>query len=50
MDDWNIDDQEDLLARKSRTLDEMMDSLASCGSDSFLATNFLGTDTDQGIQ
>ncbi|VDP16946.1 unnamed protein product [Onchocerca flexuosa] len=50
MDDWNINGQEDLLAGKSGNLDEIMDSLTSCESDSFIATNFLETDTDQGIQ
>ncbi|VIO91338.1 Uncharacterized protein BM_BM2302 [Brugia malayi] len=49
MDDWSIDGQKDVLGGKSRTLDEMMDSLPS-GSAAFCATKFLEKDIDQGMR
>lgn len=49
MDDWSIDGQEDVLARKSRTLDEVMDSFTS-ELDAFSATDFLERDIGQGVQ
>uniref|UniRef100_A0A1I8EAD3 RRM domain-containing protein n=2 Tax=Wuchereria bancrofti TaxID=6293 RepID=A0A1I8EAD3_WUCBA len=49
MDDWSIDGQKDVLGGKSRTLDEMMDSLAR-ESDAFCATKFLEKDISQGMQ
>ncbi|KAM3723323.1 Transformer-2 protein [Dirofilaria immitis] len=50
MNDWDIAGQEDLFGGGSETLDEMMDSLASCGLDAFPTTNFLEIDTNQRIQ
>lgn len=49
MDDWSINGQEDVFAEGSRTVDQIMDSLAG-GLDGFSATNFLERDIGQGMQ
>ncbi|CAG9536485.1 unnamed protein product [Cercopithifilaria johnstoni] len=49
MDDWSIGGQKDVLAERSETLDQIMDSLTN-GLDAFSATNFQERDIGQGVQ
>uniref|UniRef100_A0A915Q4U0 RRM domain-containing protein n=1 Tax=Setaria digitata TaxID=48799 RepID=A0A915Q4U0_9BILA len=50
MEDWSIDGQVDVLAARSGTLDEMMDSLASNGLEAFSSTNFVEGGIGRSVQ